>query len=435
MEEQFDIRDYKPTGKERDFENALRPLQFGDFSGQDKVVDNLRIFVKAARLRAEALDHDQLHGPPGLGKTTLSNIIANELGVGFKVTSGPVLDKPGDLAGVLTSLEPNDVLFIDEIHRLSPVVEEYLYSAMEDYRIDIMIDKGPSARSIQLDLNPFTLVGATTRSGLLTAPLRARFGINLHLEYYDDVVLSRIILRSASILGMPVREKEGLAQTTGCVYGSVPEELEIREHDARMLVSIRNGQKTGHFLDQQENRGRIRPYCAGRTALDLCCCTGGFSIHAALYGAKSVEAVDVSEEALALVRKNAALNGVADKITTTCANVFDLAREYSDAGRQYGLVICDPPAFAKSKNALEGAYRGYKELNLRCMKLVEAGGFLVSCSCSQFMTPELFLKMLREAAADSGRTVRLIETLMQSRDHPAELVCRFCIRTVGSSFR
>ena len=200
MEEQFDIRDYKPTGKERDFENALRPLQFEDFSGQDKVVDNLRIFVKAARLRAEALDHVLLHGPPGLGKTTLSNIIANELGVGFKVTSGPVLDKPGDLAGVLTSLEPNDVLFIDEIHRLSPVVEEYLYSAMEDYRIDIMIDKGPSARSIQIDLNPFTLVGATTRSGLLTAPLRARFGINLHLEYYDDSVLSRIILRSARIL-------------------------------------------------------------------------------------------------------------------------------------------------------------------------------------------------------------------------------------------
>ena len=199
MEEQFDIRDYKPTGKERDFENALRPLQFEDFSGQDKVVDNLRIFVKAARLRAEALDHVLLHGPPGLGKTTLSNIIANELGVGFKVTSGPVLDKPGDLAGVLTSLEPNDVLFIDEI----PVVEEYLYSAMEDYRIDIMIDKGPSARSIQIDLNPFTLVGATTRSGLLTAPLRARFGINLHLEYYDDSVLSRIILRSARILDVP----------------------------------------------------------------------------------------------------------------------------------------------------------------------------------------------------------------------------------------
>ena len=186
-QEDFDIRNQQPvTSRERDFENALRPLNFEDFSGQDKVVDNLRIFVKAARLRGEALDHVLLHGPPGLGKTTLSNIIANELGVGFKITSGPVLDKPGDLAGVLTSLEPNDVLFIDEIHRLSPVVEEYLYSAMEDYRIDIMIDKGPSARSIQIDLNPFTLVGATTRSGLLTAPLRARFGINLHLEYYDD---------------------------------------------------------------------------------------------------------------------------------------------------------------------------------------------------------------------------------------------------------
>ena len=185
-QEDFDIRNQQPvTSRERDFENALRPLNFEDFSGQDKVVDNLRIFVKAARLRGEALDHVLLHGPPGLGKTTLSNIIANELGVGFKITSGPVLDKPGDLAGVLTSLEPNDVLFIDEIHRLSPVVEEYLYSAMEDYRIDIMIDKGPSARSIQIDLNPFTLVGATTRSGLLTAPLRARFGINMHLEYYD----------------------------------------------------------------------------------------------------------------------------------------------------------------------------------------------------------------------------------------------------------
>lgn len=203
MEEDFDIRNHRLTNNEREFENALRPLSFNDFSGQDKVVENLRIFVKAARLRAEALDHVLLHGPPGLGKTTLSNIIANELGVGFKITSGPVLDKPGDLAGVLTSLEPNDVLFIDEIHRLSPVVEEYLYSAMEDYRIDIMIDKGPSARSIQIDLNPFTLVGATTRSGLLTAPLRARFGINLHLEYYDDDVLSGIIKRSAGILDVP----------------------------------------------------------------------------------------------------------------------------------------------------------------------------------------------------------------------------------------
>ena len=202
-QEDFDIREQQQMTKEREFENALRPLSFEDFSGQEKVVDNLGIFVKAARLRGEALDHVLLHGPPGLGKTTLSNIIANELGVGFKVTSGPVLDKPGDLAGVLTNLEPNDVLFIDEIHRLSPVVEEYLYSAMEDYRIDIMIDKGPSARSIQIDLCPFTLVGATTRSGLLTAPLRARFGINLHLEYYDDEVLTGIIRRSAKILQVP----------------------------------------------------------------------------------------------------------------------------------------------------------------------------------------------------------------------------------------
>lgn len=169
-----------------------------------KVVENLRIFVEAAKYRGEPLDHTLLHGPPGLGKTTLSNIIANELGVGFKLTSGPVLDKPGDLAGILTSLDPNDVLFIDEIHRLSPVVEEYLYSAMEDYRIDIMIDKGPSARSIQIDLSPFTLVGATTRSGLLTAPLRARFGINMHLEYYDAATLKKIIMRSSAIMGVPI---------------------------------------------------------------------------------------------------------------------------------------------------------------------------------------------------------------------------------------
>ena len=179
--EDFDIRKQR-YDKEQEFEKALRPLAFEDFSGQEKIIDNLRVFVSAAKMRGESLDHVLLHGPPGLGKTTLSNIIANELGVGFKITSGPVLDKPGDLAGILTSLEPNDVLFIDEIHRLSPVVEEYLYSAMEDFRIDIMIDKGPSARSIQLDLNPFTLVGATTRSGLLTSPLRARFGINCHLE-------------------------------------------------------------------------------------------------------------------------------------------------------------------------------------------------------------------------------------------------------------
>ena len=201
--EDFDIRQEGRT-REKDFENALRPLRFSDFSGQQKVVDNLRIFVDAAKYRGEPLDHTLLHGPPGLGKTTLSNIIANELGVGFKLTSGPVLDKPGDLAGILTSLEANDVLFIDEIHRLSPIVEEYLYSAMEDYRIDIMIDKGPSARSIQIDLAPFTLVGATTRSGLLSAPLRARFGINLHLEYYDADTLQTIIERSAGILGLPI---------------------------------------------------------------------------------------------------------------------------------------------------------------------------------------------------------------------------------------
>jgi Holliday junction DNA helicase RuvB len=200
MEDDFDIRDSRLPEHEREFQNALRPLSFGDFSGQAKVVENLKVFVAAARMRKEALDHVLLHGPPGLGKTTLSTIIANELGVGFKITSGPVLDKPGDLAGVLTSLDKNDVLFIDEIHRLSPVVEEYLYSAMEDYRIDIMIDKGPSARSIQIDLSPFTLVGATTRSGLLTSPLRARFGINTHLEYYEVETLTNIVLRSADIL-------------------------------------------------------------------------------------------------------------------------------------------------------------------------------------------------------------------------------------------
>ena len=195
----FDIRDNQ-SNPDGDFERALRPGRFEAFNGQEKIVDNLRVFVAAARMRHEALDHLLLYGPPGLGKTTLAGIIANELGVGFKVTSGPVLDKPGDLAGILTSLEENDVLFIDEIHRLSRVVEEYLYSAMEDYRIDIMIDKGPGARSVQLSLSPFTLVGATTRSGLLTSPLRARFGINCHLEYYDHDILRRIVLRSASLL-------------------------------------------------------------------------------------------------------------------------------------------------------------------------------------------------------------------------------------------
>lgn len=206
MQEKFDIRNERLNASEKEFEKALRPLRFSDFRGQHKLVENLQVFVEAAKYRGEPLDHTLLHGPPGLGKTTLSNIIANELGVGFKITSGPVLDKPGDLAGLLTSLETNDVLFIDEIHRLSPVVEEYLYSAMEDYRIDIMIDKGPSARSIQIDLNPFTLIGATTRSGLLTAPLRARFGINMHLEYYDPKTLSQIVRRSATLLKVPISD-------------------------------------------------------------------------------------------------------------------------------------------------------------------------------------------------------------------------------------
>lgn len=206
MNNEFYIRGENYSDTEKELDKKLRPLQFSDFSGQNQIVENLKIFVKAAKLRGEALDHVLLHGPPGLGKTTLSNIISNEMGVGLKITSGPVLDKPGDLAGLLTNLEANDVLFIDEIHRLSPIVEEYLYSAMEDFRIDIMIDKGPSARSIQLQLNPFTLIGATTRSGLLTSPLRARFGINAHLEYYDTDVLTGIVKRSASILEVNIVE-------------------------------------------------------------------------------------------------------------------------------------------------------------------------------------------------------------------------------------
>jgi holliday junction DNA helicase RuvB len=192
---------------EKEFEKALRPLSFSDFTGQQKVVDNVKIFVTAAKNRQEPLDHVLLHGPPGLGKTTLSHIIANELGSSIRITSGPVLDKPGDLAGLLTNLEPHDVLFIDEIHRLNPVVEEYLYSAMEDYRIDIMLDSGPNARSVQISLNPFTLIGATTRSGLLTSPLRARFGINARLEYYDAQLLTTILKRSASILNTPIEDE------------------------------------------------------------------------------------------------------------------------------------------------------------------------------------------------------------------------------------
>jgi Holliday junction DNA helicase RuvB len=267
MEENLDIRKEIISVSDKEFEKQLRPLSFGDFKGQKQVIDNLVVFVTAARQRSESLDHVLLHGPPGLGKTTLATIISNELNVNLRVTSGPVLDKPGDLAGLLTNLQEGDVLFIDEIHRLSPVVEEYLYSAMEDFQIDIMIDKGPSARSVQLTLNNFTLIGATTRSGLLTSPLRARFGIKFHLEYYDHEVLTGIVKRSAGILKVKIddeaameiaRRSRGTPRIANAllrrvrdfaqVKGSGEIDIEITRYGLKALNIDQNG------LDEMDNR-------------------------------------------------------------------------------------------------------------------------------------------------------------------------------------
>lgn len=253
--------------EEIDIERALRPLEFDDFAGQDQVLDNLKVFVKAANLRGEALDHTLFHGPPGLGKTTLAHILANELNVGIKVTSGPVLDKPGDLAGLLTNLEERDVLFIDEIHRLSPVVEEYLYSAMEDYKIDIMIETGPNARSVQINLNPFTLVGATTRSGLLTAPMRARFGISSRLQYYTTELLSDILQRSAQILKVPISmeaaieiagRSRGTPRIANALLRRVRDFAQIKGNGKIDIEIARYGLKAlnvdAHGLDEMDNK-------------------------------------------------------------------------------------------------------------------------------------------------------------------------------------
>ncbi|MFZ2340206.1 MAG: Holliday junction branch migration DNA helicase RuvB [Bacteroidales bacterium] len=267
MDEKFEIRKDNLTDSEKELEKQLRPVTFDDFKGQKQVIDNLEVFVTAARQRGESLDHVLLHGPPGLGKTTLAAIISNELHVNLRVTSGPVLDKPGDLAGLLTNLEDGDVLFIDEIHRLSPVVEEYLYSAMEDYQIDIMLDKGPSARSVQLTLNKFTLIGATTRSGLLTSPLRARFGITFHLEYYDHQVLTGIVKRSASILGVKIgadaaeeiaRRSRGTPRIANALLRRIRDFAQVRGSGNIDLDITRYGLKAlnidQHGLDEMDNR-------------------------------------------------------------------------------------------------------------------------------------------------------------------------------------